>query len=63
MAYGILGLVIETVTGLPYADTLESLIAAPLGLSQTSVWAPDMKLGAIAEGDSWWNVSLGIDNP
>lgn len=49
IGFGLLSLVIEAAAGAPYADALESLVLAPLGLAATSADL-DADLGPLATG-------------
>ena len=64
VGYSVLGLVIEAVTKQSYQDYLRQSIFEPLGLTRSSVLKPaNASWGFIPEGDSWWDVSLGFENP
>lgn len=64
MAYALLGLVIEAVTGQSYEDAVRSLIFDPLGMDRTSVTLPSQSnQGVIPLGESEWEFSLGVLAP
>lgn len=61
--FGILGRVLERMTGLSYAEALQHLITDPLGLNHTSVFEPvgnDLD-ALIVPGDATLS-SWGVDN-
>lgn len=63
--WGVLGVVLERLSGLPYDKALETLLAKPLAFNGTSSVLPSSQhLNAVilpptAEGPSAW----GLDNP
>lgn len=63
--FAVLGRVLERLTGLPYADAVQSVLSAPLGLNSTSAIEPPSKglnalivPGSAEFGESSW----GFDN-
>lgn len=61
--FGVLGRVLERLTGLPYADAVQSVLSAPLGLNSTSAIAPPREglNGLVLPGD-FTESSWGFDN-
>lgn len=62
--WGVLGVVLERISGLPYDDALQTLLGKPLGLNGTSsVLPPNEDLNAVImppgpDGTTGW----GLDN-
>ncbi len=52
IAYGVLGLVIEQVTGAPYGEAVRNQLLDPLGLSDTGPELPPERRGEFAAGHS-----------
>lgn len=61
--FAVLGRVLERLTGLPYNDALQSVLAEPLGLNGTSTFAPpDNGLNALVVPGNASQSSWGFDN-
>lgn len=67
LAFGILGLVLERVSNMSYAEFTQSTILAPLGLENTTVSTPSSLQNAFVPNqtvaEDWWGVDLGWDVP
>lgn len=62
--YVLLGMVIERVTNMTYADAVKNLLFEPLGLERTSAVVPGKENAIIAGGDplmSLWGVDIGVE--
>lgn len=63
VGFGVLGRVLERLTGLPYADAVQSLLCAPLGLNGTSAIEPPSEgLNGLILSGSFAESSWGFDN-
>ncbi|EJT71686.1 hypothetical protein GGTG_10940 [Gaeumannomyces tritici R3-111a-1] len=60
VAFGIIGFVVEKISGKSFADFTKEKILDPLGMNNTYATKPDDSLGAIPPGDTWWNGTLGF---
>ena len=61
--FGVLGRVLERLTGLPYADAVQSALSAPLGLNGTSAIEPPSEgLNGLVLPGSLAESSWGLDN-
>lgn len=66
MNFDLLGLVIENVTGIKYADYVEERILKPLGMDRSSFIRPDDKnavLVKLPNRPSYWDVEMDIQRP
>ena len=64
VAFELLGLAVENVTGLAYEDVLAQNILNPIGMSNTSIVKPDDSTGAIPNTpDNHWDYRLGVQAP
>jgi CubicO group peptidase (beta-lactamase class C family) len=63
IAFELLGLVLESVTGKPYAESIDSSILKPLGMKSTSIAKPDDSVAVIPKGGYYWDVDEGVQNP
>lgn len=62
--FELLGLALENVTGLPYAEYMEKAIFEPLGMTSTSLVKPESDEHAVLPvGDNYWDVDEGIQSP
>ncbi|KAL4895173.1 beta-lactamase/transpeptidase-like protein [Aspergillus ambiguus] len=61
LAYDILGLVIERVSGQSYGDYVQKQIFEPLNMTRTFVTTPDNSIGFISKESNWWATDFGID--
>ncbi|KAE9374124.1 putative FLP FmtA-like protein, betalactamase [Stipitochalara longipes BDJ] len=62
----LLGLVIENVTGMGYADYIESSILQPLGMDMTSFTKSNDSFAVLPKlptGDNYWDTEEGVDRP
>lgn len=61
--YGVLGRLLERITGLPYNDALQTTLAVPLGLNSTmSIKPSNDSLNAVVLPGSVGESSWGFDN-
>lgn len=63
IGFGILGFVVEKVSGKPFADFAKEKILDPLGMNNTYATKPDDSLGVIPTGDLVWNGTVGFMLP
>ncbi|MCJ1390340.1 hypothetical protein MMC18_003199 [Xylographa bjoerkii] len=63
VAYSLLGLALENVTGQSFEDIIASSILKPLGMHNTSFSKPSDSDGIIPYGFNDWRTDLGADNP
>jgi len=64
VAFDILGLVVENVTGIPYTDYVSSFILTPFGMNQSSFDKPNDSVSVLPKDVSWYfDVDEGIQNP
>ncbi|KAF1981136.1 beta-lactamase/transpeptidase-like protein [Aulographum hederae CBS 113979] len=63
IAFELLGLVLENVTGLSFDEYLDCSIFRPLELNSTSLLKPDDDVAVIPLGPQYWDVDAGIQNP
>ncbi|KAJ5591594.1 uncharacterized protein N7459_001963 [Penicillium hispanicum] len=61
VAYDILGLVIERVSGQSYGDYVQKQIFEPLNMTRTFVATPANSLGFISKESNWWGTNLGLE--
>jgi hypothetical protein len=61
--YELLGLVLENVTGLPYADYMNQAIFDPLELGSTTLSKPSDKHAVLPVGQYFWDVEEGVHSP
>jgi len=61
--FELLGLVIENVTGLTYADYVEQSILSPLGMNGSSFIKPDDSVAVLPRGGNYWDSELGVKRP
>jgi CubicO group peptidase (beta-lactamase class C family) len=62
----LLGLVIEKVTGMCYADYIESSILKPLGMAMSSFTKSNDSFAVLPKlptGSNYWDTEEGVDNP
>lgn len=60
MAFILLGLALENVTGMSYADYIKSSIFEPLGMNRTSFDKPQDSVAVLPLENNFWDVNLGI---
>jgi len=63
IAFELLGLVIEKVTGIPYAPYITEAIFKPLNMTRSSLSKPPDSHGVIPIGEQYWDVDEGVQNP
>lgn len=63
VAYELLGLVLENVTGLPYEEYMEQAIFKPLNLSSTTLSKPSDSHAVLPLGQYFWDVAQGVHSP
>ncbi|MCJ1435646.1 hypothetical protein MMC27_005021 [Xylographa pallens] len=63
VAYSLLGLALENVTGQAFPDIIASSILVPLGMHNTKFSKPNDSDGIIPYGFNNWRTDLGADNP
>jgi CubicO group peptidase (beta-lactamase class C family) len=62
----LLGLVLENVTGMGYADYIESSILKPLGMDMSSFTKSNDSFAVLPKlptGNNYWDTEEGVDNP
>lgn len=63
VAFNLLGLVIERVTGQPYRSYISDAIFKPLSMSKSTLSLPDDSAGVIPLDPQYWYVDTGIQSP
>jgi len=63
VAFEILGLVLENVTGTSYEKAIRQTILDPIGMANTSTTTPKQSVMAIPAMENWWSNDLGIQSP
>lgn len=63
VAFLILGLVIEEVSGQKFEDFVQEKVLDVAGMSSTTYTKPKDSVGAISPDDVYWNATLGILDP
>ncbi|RSL74929.1 hypothetical protein CEP51_011338 [Fusarium floridanum] len=63
VAFLILGLVIEEVSGQKFEDFVQENVLDVAGMLSTTYTKPDDSVGAISPDDVYWNATLGILDP
>ena len=58
VAYTLLGMALENITGMSFEEVLQEFIFAPLGLGNTSVSPAHHEQAIIPEGESWYGLDL-----
>jgi CubicO group peptidase (beta-lactamase class C family) len=62
--FQLLGYALEKLTSLSFKESMKLLVFEPLGMSNSSVFAPAAEKGLIVSGaESYWNWSLGDEAP
>ncbi|KUJ14938.1 putative FLP FmtA-like protein, betalactamase [Mollisia scopiformis] len=64
--FDLLGLVLENVTGIGYADYIESSILQPLGMAMSSFTKSNDSFAVLPKlptGDNYWDTEEGVDRP
>ncbi|KAI0881841.1 beta-lactamase/transpeptidase-like protein [Annulohypoxylon maeteangense] len=62
-AFYILSLVVQAIAGYSYSQYVQKHILEPLGMRDTTFAKPNDTLGAISLNDTFWDATLGIDDP
>jgi CubicO group peptidase (beta-lactamase class C family) len=63
VAFNLLGLALENVTGLPYSRYIERSILEPLDMTSTSLEKPDDSVAVLPKGDNYWDIEAGVQRP
>ena len=63
VAFELLGVVLERVTGQDYRSYIEEAIFKPLNMSKSTLSLPPDEAGVIPSGDHYWDVDEGIQSP
>jgi len=63
VAFELLGLVLENVTGISYDKLIHQTILDPIGMTNTSTTTPSHTVMAIPALDNWWSNDLGVQLP
>lgn len=63
VAFELLGLVLEDVTGRSYDKLIHQTILEPIGMTNTSTTTPNHTVMAIPALDNWWSNDLGVQLP
>lgn len=63
IAFILLGLALENVTGTSYTDYVKSSIFEPLGMNHSSFDKPDDSIAVLPLEKNYWDVDLGITKP
>jgi CubicO group peptidase (beta-lactamase class C family) len=63
VAFNLLGLALENVTGLPYSRYIEKSIFEPLNMTSTSLEKPDDSVAVLPRGDIYWDIEEGVQRP
>lgn len=61
--FDLLGLVIENVTGLSYADYVGQSILRPLGMNSSSFIKPDDSVAVLPRDGNYWDIEEGVQRP
>ncbi|KFY19562.1 hypothetical protein V491_04363 [Pseudogymnoascus sp. VKM F-3775] len=61
--FDLLGLVVENVTGIGYAEYVEQAILRPLGMESSSFIKPDDSVSVLPKGEHYWDFELGVNRP
>jgi CubicO group peptidase (beta-lactamase class C family) len=63
VAFNLLGLALENVTGLPFGRCMEKSIFEPLNMTSTSLEKPDDSVAVLPKGHNYWDVDEGVQRP
>ena len=63
VAFSLLGLALESVTGRAYSETIASSMLEPLGMMHTTTTKPKDSDGVIPLEPNHWRLELGADIP
>ncbi|KAK4958556.1 hypothetical protein LTR66_013185 [Elasticomyces elasticus] len=63
VAFNLLGLVLENVTGISYTDYVTSAIFKPTSMNSTTLEKPNDKFAVLPKGKNYWDVEEGVQRP
>ena len=63
VAFELLGLAIENVTGMGYSEYMERAIFDPLDMSSSSLDQPSDEHAVLPKGDNYWDAEEGVQRP
>lgn len=63
VAFELLGLALENVTGMKYEDYIDSAILEPLNMSSSTFTTPSDSHAVLPIGQSYWDINEGVQNP
>ena len=63
LAFELLGLALQNVSGVSYEEQILSSILMPIGMNHSGFKAPPDNLAAIPNGNHYWDVDEGVQNP
>ena len=63
VAFNLLGLALENVTGLSYGQYMAKSIFEPLEMSSTSLEKPDDSVAVLPKGHHYWDIEEGVQRP
>src|SRR2546430_5570501 len=63
VAFNLLGLALENVTGLSYGQYMAKSIFEPLEMSSTSLEKPDDSIAVLPKGHHYWDIEEGVQRP
>lgn len=63
IAFELLGIVLERVSGQDYRSYIEDAIFKPLNMTKSTLSLPPDEAGVIPSGDHYWDVDEGIQSP
>jgi CubicO group peptidase (beta-lactamase class C family) len=63
VAFNLLGLALENVTGLPYSRYIERSIFEPLNMTSSSLEKPDDSVAVLPKGNNYWDIEEGVQRP
>ena len=63
VAFNLLGLVLENVTGLPYSQYIKESILQPLNMTSSSLEKPDDSVAVLPKGHNYWDIDEGVQRP
>lgn len=63
VAFNLLGLVLENVTGISYTDYVTSAIFEPTSMTSTTLEKPNDEFAVLPKGTNYWDVEIGVQRP
>src|SRR5205814_5189358 len=63
VAFNLLGLALENVTGLTYSQYIEESIFKPLNMTSSSLEKPEDSVAVLPKGDNYWDIEEGVQRP